>query len=73
MAQVTAKVKLNLKDVRNIEENLDFFDRDQDIYFTVSSDSLAGVNNEIDETVRDFIAKANLESGDRAKIEKFIK
>ncbi len=74
MGQVTAKCKISIKDVRNFSlENFDFIDRDTDLYFTVTSDSIEGVNEVADEVFRSFAAKANLNTEDEVELEKFIK
>ena len=64
---VTGKFKLVLKDVR-----VKALDIEDDIYFTVTGETLEGVNQVADEAVRSFIAEANPDAEDRVSIEKFI-
>lgn len=64
---VTGKFKLVLKDVR-----VKALDIEDDIYFTVTGETLEGVNQAADEAVRSFIAESNPDSEDRVSLEKFI-
>jgi hypothetical protein len=64
---VTGKFKLNIKDVK-----VKAFDVDKDVYFTVTGETLEGINQVADEVARSFIAEANPDSGDKAKLDKFI-
>lgn len=65
---VTAKFKLNLKDVRALD-----IDIDEDVYFTVTGENLRDINNEAEEAVRDFVASANQDAEDRIDLKRFIK
>ncbi|MDR4491312.1 MAG: hypothetical protein R2685_10500 [Candidatus Nitrosocosmicus sp.] len=65
---VSAKFKLELKDVR-----AKAFDIDTDVYFTVTGETLEGINEIADEVSRSFVAFTNPDAEDKVRLEKFIK
>ncbi len=64
---ISGKFKLTITDVEDFA--LDF---DEEIYFTVTGESIEGVNQIADEVIRTFAASKNIDVEDKVDIEKFI-
>ena len=64
---VTGKFRPTITDVEDLA-----IDVDEDIFFTVTGESIEGVNEIADEAIRTFLASNNIEEEDKVEIEKFI-
>lgn len=63
------KFKITIKDVQELG-----LDLDDDFYVTVTGDSIKGINDEVDNAVKEFAnSNPNIDIGDRYEIKKFIK
>lgn len=64
---ITGKFRLTVTDVKDFA-----LDLDDEIVFTVTGETIEGVNEMADEVVRSFIASKNIDAEDRVTVEKFI-